>query len=57
MLILLLPQISFFDLQLGYGKNIGDGYRSLLATDGASPYPYFKLNTTLENKVYHLYVA
>lgn len=38
---------TFFDLQLGYGKNfIGDGYRSLLATDGASPYPYFKLNTT-----------
>jgi hypothetical protein len=38
---------KFFDLQLGYGKNfIGDGYRSLLATDGASPYPYFKLNTT-----------
>lgn len=36
-----------FDLQLGYGKNfIGDGYRSLLTTDGASPYPYFKLNTT-----------
>ena len=38
---------NFFDLQLGYGKNfIGDGYRSLLATDGASPYPYVKLNTT-----------
>ncbi|MDG2433195.1 gliding motility protein RemB [Flavobacterium sp.] len=38
---------KFFDLQLGYGKNfIGDGYRSLLATDGASPYPYLKLNTT-----------
>ncbi|WP_073016141.1 gliding motility protein RemB [Flavobacterium micromati] len=34
------------DLQLGYGRNfIGDGYRSLLASDGASPYPYFKLNT------------
>ena len=38
---------KYFDLQLGYGKNfIGDGYRSLLTTDGASPYPYFKLNTT-----------
>ena len=35
-----------FDLQLGYGRNfIGDGYRSLLESDGASPYPYFKLNT------------
>src|SRR5690606_33618240 len=25
---------------------IGDGYRSLLLSDGASPYPYVKLNTT-----------
>jgi hypothetical protein len=34
------------DLQLGYGKNfIGDGYRSLFESDGASPYPYFKINT------------
>ncbi|MEN9909019.1 MAG: hypothetical protein RLZZ540_2168 [Bacteroidota bacterium] len=37
---------KFLDLQLGYGRNfIGDGYRSLLESDGASPYPYFKLNT------------
>lgn len=37
----------FFNLQLGYGRNfIGDGYRSLLESDGASPYPYFKINTT-----------
>lgn len=37
---------KFFDMQLGYGRNfIGDGYRSLLESDGASPYPYFKLNT------------
>jgi len=35
-----------FDLQLGYGRNfIGDGYRSLITTDGVSPYPYFKINT------------
>ncbi|MFV5688703.1 gliding motility protein RemB [Flavobacterium sp. ZT3R25] len=35
-----------FDLQLGYGRNfIGDGYRSLLESDGASPHPYFKINT------------
>ena len=35
------------NLQLGYGRNfIGDGYRSLLLGDGASPYPYFKINTT-----------
>lgn len=36
----------FMSLQLGYGRNfIGDGYRSLLEGDGASPYPYFKLDT------------
>lgn len=35
-----------FDLQLGYGRNfLGDGYRSLILGDGASPYPYFKINT------------
>ena len=38
---------KFFNLQFGHGKNfIGDGYRSLLMSDNASPYPYFKLNTT-----------
>ena len=38
---------KFINLNLGYGKNfIGDGYRSLLLGDGASPYPFFKLNTT-----------
>jgi len=38
---------KFFNMQLGYGRNfIGDGYRSLLASDGASPFPFFKLNTT-----------
>ncbi len=37
---------KFIDLQLGYGRNfIGDGYRSLLESDGASPYPYIKMNT------------
>ncbi len=37
---------KFFDFQLGYARNfIGDGYRSLLESDGASPYPYFKINT------------
>jgi len=37
---------KFFDFQLGYGRNfIGDGYRSLFESDGASPYPYFKINT------------
>ena len=38
---------KFINLNLGYGKNfIGDGYRSLLLGDGASQYPFFKLNTT-----------
>lgn len=37
---------KYIDLQLGYGRNfLGDGYRSLLESDGVSPYPYFKLNT------------
>ena len=35
------------NLQVGYSRNfIGDGYRSLLEGDGASPYPFFKINTT-----------
>jgi len=38
---------KFLNLNLGYGRNfIGDGYRSLLLGDGASPYPYLKMNTT-----------
>ncbi len=38
---------KIFNFQLGYGRNfIGDGYRSLVNTDGVSPYPYFKINTT-----------
>lgn len=38
---------TYFNLQLGYGRNfIGDGYRSLILGDAASPYPYFKLHST-----------
>ena len=38
---------QFLNLNLGYGRNfMGDGYRSLLLSDGASPYPYVKMNTT-----------
>ena len=38
---------EFFSIQFGQGDNfIGDGYRSLLMSDGASPYPYLKLNTS-----------
>jgi hypothetical protein len=35
-----------FNFQFGHGKNfIGDGYRSLILSDVAMPYPYFKINT------------
>ncbi len=38
---------KYFNIQLGHGKQfLGDGYRSLFFSDGASPYPFFKLNTT-----------
>jgi hypothetical protein len=38
---------KWFNVQLGHGQNfIGDGYRSLLLSDNASPYPFLKLNTT-----------
>lgn len=37
---------EFINIQFGHGKNfIGDGYRSLILSDNASPYPYLKLNT------------
>lgn len=37
---------KFFNIQFGHGKNfIGDGYRSLLQSDVASPHPFLKLNT------------
>jgi len=37
---------KFVNIQFGHGKNfIGDGYRSLLQSDVASPYPFLKLNT------------
>ncbi|GLB50674.1 gliding motility protein RemB [Neptunitalea lumnitzerae] len=38
---------DFFNVQFGQGKNfIGDGYRSLITSDVASPYPFLKLNTS-----------
>ena len=38
---------EFINVQFGHGKNfLGDGYRSLFASDNASPHPYLKLNTT-----------
>ena len=38
---------NFLNIQFGHGKNfIGDGYRSLLQSDVASPHPFLKLNAT-----------
>jgi len=37
---------KYINIQFGHGKNfIGEGYRSLLLSDVASPYPFLKLNT------------
>ena len=37
---------SFFDIQLGHGKNfIGDGYRTMFISDNAFNYPYLKVTT------------
>lgn len=42
---------QYFRFQLGHGKNfIGDGYRSLILSDNAQNYPYFKITTN----VWHL---
>ncbi len=38
---------KFFNFQMGQGKNfIGDGYRSMMVSDVAAPYPYFKVTTS-----------
>jgi hypothetical protein len=37
---------KYFNFQFGHGKTfIGDGYRSLVLSDVASPHPFFKINT------------
>ncbi len=37
---------KFFNFQFGHGKNfIGDGYRSLMLSDVASPYPNLRIST------------
>ncbi len=42
---------KIINFQLGHGKNFwGDGYRSLILSDAAYNYPYFKITT----KVWHL---
>lgn len=41
---------KYFTAYLGHGKNfLGDGYRSLLLSDNAFNYPYFKLETNVWN--------
>jgi len=46
---------KFFTFTLGQDKNfIGDGYRSMLYSDIAAPYPFFKISTTLGNVKYIL---
>jgi hypothetical protein len=39
--------LKILNVQFGHGKNfIGDGYRSLLLSDVASPHPFLKINTS-----------
>ncbi len=36
---------KYFNLQIGHGQHfIGDGHRSLVLSDNAQPFPYFKVN-------------
>jgi hypothetical protein len=45
--------VKFLNITAGRDKTfIGDGYRSLLLSDYASPYPFFKLTATLGNVRY-----
>ncbi len=45
---------SFFNFQLGKDKHfIGDGYRSVLLSDYAANYPYFRINANVWHIQYH----
>lgn len=45
---------SIFNFQLGKDKHfIGDGYRSVLLSDYAANYPYFRINTNIWRIQYH----
>ena len=47
---------KIFNLQLGNGKHfIGDGYRSLILSDVANNYPYFRINTNIWNIQYNVW--
>ncbi len=51
--ILSYTPIKYLNITLGQDKNfIGDGYRSLLMSDNAMNYPFFKLTGTLGNVRY-----
>ncbi|MCB9196964.1 MAG: hypothetical protein H6600_00750 [Flavobacteriales bacterium] len=44
---------EYFDLTLGNGKNFwGDGYRSLMLSDNASPYPFLRIMSSFWNVRY-----
>lgn len=44
---------QYFDLTLGNGKHFwGDGYRSFMLSDNASPYPFFRLMSSFWNVRY-----
>lgn len=47
---------KIFNFQAGNGKHfIGDGYRSLLLSDVANNYPYFRINTNIWNIQYNVW--
>ncbi len=45
-----------FNFQVGRDKHfIGDGYRSMLLSDYANPYPYFRINTNIWHIQYNVW--
>jgi hypothetical protein len=47
---------KIFNLQVGRGKHfIGDGYRSVLLSDYAAAYPYFRINTNIWRLQYNVW--
>jgi hypothetical protein len=47
---------KIFNFQLGRDRHfIGDGYRSVLLSDYANPYPYFRINTNIWHFQYNVW--
>ena len=47
---------KIFNFQVGRDKHfIGDGYRSLLLSDNAPAYPFFKINTNIWRLQYNVW--